>query len=1553
MDQKLLDALGNLSEALEQIASSLKGGGGKGGNSATTDALQSGNFTKEIKQINVGIKQLQSDNKKILKNQETIIQLSKKSSSNNKKSEFESAGGDPKKESNIKKGVGTILLIAVAVLAIGVAFKLVGGINFLSVVGLSIGIMLVAMAFEKVAALKMSLKEAAIVSASLVLMAAGITISSWIMKKITPISITQSLTAILIGVGFSMLSPAIGKIINAFGGMSWGSVIKASVGLVIVLPAIALGMTVSSWILKKITPIGFGQALTLILIGVGFSMLSPAIGKIIKAFKGMSWGQIAKAAVGLVLVLPAIALGMTLSSWILQKIKPISFSQAITAILIAAMFTVVSFGINKLLHALGGNSIGAMMKAIVFLPLVLPAIALGIVLSSYVLQKTQPVGFSQAFSAIMIALIFTVISFGLKNIVNAMGNVSVKSTLMIPLILPLIALAIAVSSKALAKVQPISLTQFITAIAISLIFVVIGFAVKLIGKSINGMNWGTMAKIPILFTLVSLAITASSHILSKAKAPEIMETIKIGLFGIALGFIVAAMMIPFAIISKFKIGVSDILKGSLAIIAIAGAIMVSSQIIALGKYTKYPSIGWSLGAGAAILTFGLAVLGLGTVIMLSAGLGLAAIGMGALAVIMVSGSITASSHILSRGKYEKYPGIGWALSVGGLMLAFGAAMLVLGIMPKVVIKDGVHAIKEVAKSIVFADTEVSRGKYEKYPGIGWAVTMSALMIGYAIGVAALGILPKIVVRDGIWALKEVAKSIHTTDIEVRKGKYEKYPGIGWAVTVSALMIGYAIGLAALGILPKVVVRDGAWALNKVARSILKTDQQVSKGKYEKYPGIGWSVTVSALMIGYAVGLAALGILPKVVVRDGAWALEKVARSIFKTDQQVSKGKYEKYPDIGWSVTVSALMIGYAVGLTALGILPKVVVRDGAWALEKVARSIFKTDQQVGKGKYKNYPGIGWSVTVSALMLGYAAGMTALGILPKMIVRDGVWALKKVAKSILTTDREIRKGKYKNYPSSDWALTVGLLMGGWATGMTVLGIMPKMIIRDGVWAIRKIAKSIVGTARIFTKNIGVFKDGPKKEWAEGVSMAIGAFAQVYSLVLKSGALNAILGSSVKPEDFGAAITTISSGIVEAAKFFGDPKLSSIWKPGPTKEWAEGIGIAIGAFSPVYAMLLKNAPGFLSKGGGLGPDEFANAIITVSFGIVAAASIFDANSAKFEEGKYPSVEWGKGVGAALKAFAPVFKALHEDVGVFTSGDEVINNIIKGIVSIAGAIVRVAKKFSGTGVSWTSYPDSKWSEGVKKAVVSYVDISNEIDGSYDSIAMHSMNNLVDNLARTARVMGKNSKYFEVEINPNFMKSISSNLFYYMHLAEKLKSKQGGLTGFLKGAVMGDPIMNIANGMVALANAYDKLSTSLAKVGKSMDGMSDKKISQMERMSRMITPKTGGGGISDTLNKWSAGLDSFVTKNVLNPAFAAISGKKMLSSDSANESPSVKPSASSKRSVVDKGGKDITKQNETIIHLLTDLNIQISRNLGPRSIISTYLHKKMADDEKKDFND
>ena len=69
MDQKLLAALNNLSEGLEAIAAALSSSGNDN-KSATTEALQKGDFITEIKEINVGVKQLIKDSKQILKNQE-------------------------------------------------------------------------------------------------------------------------------------------------------------------------------------------------------------------------------------------------------------------------------------------------------------------------------------------------------------------------------------------------------------------------------------------------------------------------------------------------------------------------------------------------------------------------------------------------------------------------------------------------------------------------------------------------------------------------------------------------------------------------------------------------------------------------------------------------------------------------------------------------------------------------------------------------------------------------------------------------------------------------------------------------------------------------------------------------------------------------------------------------------------------------------------------------------------------------------------------------------------------------------------------------------------------------------------------------------------------------------------------------------------------------------------------------------------------------------------------------------------------------------------------
>jgi len=208
------------------------------------------------------------DSKQILKNQETIISLSKKSAGD-KKSEFEKAGGDKKKESEIKKGIGTILLIAVAVLAIGMAFKLVGKIDFLSVVGLGLAMLIMSEAFAKIAKVKMSLKDAAIASLAMVMMAVAITLSSWVLKMITPIGMAQLFTGIAITAMFYVMAPKFVTLMNLIAHegkrISYGDILKVGV----ILVGMSVAITLSSWVLRLITPLSIGQIIT----GIGITAM--------------------------------------------------------------------------------------------------------------------------------------------------------------------------------------------------------------------------------------------------------------------------------------------------------------------------------------------------------------------------------------------------------------------------------------------------------------------------------------------------------------------------------------------------------------------------------------------------------------------------------------------------------------------------------------------------------------------------------------------------------------------------------------------------------------------------------------------------------------------------------------------------------------------------------------------------------------------------------------------------------------------------------------------------------------------------------------------------------------------------------------------------------------------------------------------------------------------------------------------------------------------------------------------------------------------------------
>ena len=1227
MDKKLLDALSNLSDALVEIGEALKSDK-KAKKSATTAALQGGDFSKELKQINLGIQSIKKDTQDILKQQKTILSMSKSKEDDKKTGLFEKAGGDKKSESNLKKGVGSILLIALAVLAIGLAFKIVGKIDFLSVIGLSIALLIIATAFQKIGVLMlfMRLKDAFHVAIVMVLLSAAMVASSWILAKTKPIGIAQLITSILIGGMFAILST---KLIPLFAAVVIfkATRVKAT-DLLKTMVAISAGIAASSWVLALINPLSFTQALTGILIAGMFAVISYHFERLAIGVVLMKFYRISK--MDLMLTLTAISAAITASSWILALINPLSMGQAITGILIAAMFAVVSFNLHK--------------------------IAFGVI----AFKRTK---------------------------------VSAKDLL---LVLVGIAAAITVSSWVLALIVPLDFKTFLTALGIALLFALMSYVMPEMAAGIVVMNKMIGAKkmlavVPLIFVAISLAIMLSSHILSMSKAMDFGFLLKLAVFGVILGLVAFAMMpaiLLVGIAAASGVGALAILLGVALIPVIALAIMLSSHILAEGKYKNYPGIKWALGVGASLLGFSAAMIVLGSIAL--TGIGALALVAGTAMVLLVAMTIVATSKIIGKGKYDKYPGIKWILSVGTTMTSFGLAMITLGALAitgigALALYAGVEMVKLVAQTIVDTDKIIAKGKYNKYPGLRWILSVGSTMAAFGAAVVTLG-------------------SIALT----------------------------GLGLGALAIY------TGTKMVPMIAQSIVDTDKIIAKGKYAKYPGIEWILSVGSTMAGFGLAVVTLG----------------------------------------------------GIALTGLG-LGALAIYAGTKVVPMIAQSIVDVDKIIAKGKYAKYPGLEWAMSVGSLMTVFGLAVVTLG-----------------------------------------TFVVGSLgLGGIA-------------IYAGAMAVKMIAQSIVDAAWIFNGASAAFAGGPSKDWAEGVSLAIGAFAPVYKMMMSGGITALFTGSGPSPWAFTAAIRTISQGIVDAAWFFQGGAVA--FAGGPKKEWAEGVGKAIGAFAPVYK-LLADESGFF--GTGVGIEEFKSAIITISHGIVASAGIFANSKVGFGEGTYPDVKWAKGVGAALGAFAPVFKSLSG--GWFESGDTIINNMVHGVKMMSYAIVKVGKIFAWSKIKFdaSSVPGKDWSFKIKSAVQSYIGLSNYvIDSGYDPSYLTGdiLTKTARSLVGFAKELGKGEKAFQVNIDPDYMKKMSKNIFYYMAISDKLRQSTSMKT-LLKNAAFGDPISNIASSMTKLAIAYDKMGNSLMKFGRAVNQLDEKKVKMFKGLSNnMISRGEKGLGAS-----------------------------------------------------------------------------------------------------------
>lgn len=359
MDQKLLDALNNISVAIEQLVEALNSK--EESKSAVGDALKSEDFITKIKSIDEGVKNLQKDTQEILKNQKTIIDLQKSSSGSGVPTV--DAAGDPKKKELIKDGLSVILLIAAGVLAVGLAFKLIGDVNFASVIALSISLPLLAIAFEKIAKIE-DLTPSKMVNVFLVTlaMAAAIAASSVIFTMVQPVGFFQLITIVLIGAAFGAMGYSLGKLVKDLAPVGPLAALVAPI-LPLVLIAASYAIAKSSVVLQETQLVGIGQLFTVIMIAAAFSVISLGIGKMISGIKDADLATVLL----LPLVLVTLSYAIVWSSNILKDVKDFQAMELLNIILFTATLSISSFifgllifGFDKLNITLGKAIVGGL-----------------------------------------------------------------------------------------------------------------------------------------------------------------------------------------------------------------------------------------------------------------------------------------------------------------------------------------------------------------------------------------------------------------------------------------------------------------------------------------------------------------------------------------------------------------------------------------------------------------------------------------------------------------------------------------------------------------------------------------------------------------------------------------------------------------------------------------------------------------------------------------------------------------------------------------------------------------------------------------------------------------------------------------------------------------------------------------------------------------------------------------------------------------------------------------------------------------------------------------
>jgi hypothetical protein len=510
---------------------------------------------------------------------------------------------------------------------------------------------------------------------------------------------------------------------------------------------------------------------------------------------------------------------------------------------------------------------------------------------------------------------------------------------------------------------------------------------------------------------------------------------------------------------------------------------------------------------------------------------------------------------------------------------------------------------------------------------------------------------------------------------------------------------------------------------------------LNEGDFKKnYPSFGWAMGVGMSMILFTPAVILLGAIAATgvgifVLVAGAIALIGLAKTMVAVSDEISKGDWSgNYPSLKWSLGVGTALMMFSNAFAVVSVIKGIgslfggeldfneFVKTAATAMVAASNSLQGGIWDTGFPDDKWAKGVGGSLMMFAKAFADISGTESGGLFSSGSEINFNEFVKKAAESMVTASESLQGGIWDTgFPDDKWAKGVGgsLMMFAEAFSSTTST-------KNGGWFssgskinfnefVKKAAESMVLASYILSKGSEI--DGvqyvpdwsagfPSPDWAGGVGGALQMFAKAFADIsdTESG------GWFSEDKDFSVFIKKAAQSMVLASNILSvgytdiyGTKYEPKWGGGyPTKEWSDGVKLALSSFSGV-------------KGSSFDDDNLLSVVSTAMAMSMVSSILLSTNNWS----SYPTEEWVDGVSYSLNEIGDVIDDMDLDMEEMINFEYFLDNIVTKFSSLSSfpsldPFVENVNNFSNV---LSGIPTDKY-KAIDKLSNSIVDFSKSLD-------------------------------------------------------------------------------------------------------------------------------------------------------------------------------------------------------------------------------------------------